>query len=101
MKKVCVYKQQPNRNIPCPYIKVSPKYNGNFFKLDLDFVNLGCQHYVDRLSCQQPVPDAVWEGDGLLEELPAPLWLPLLLDRFLQKLSSENESLLLVIYEAC
>ena len=25
MKKVCVYKQQPNRNIPCPYIKVSPK----------------------------------------------------------------------------
>ena len=28
MKKVCVYKQQPNRNIPCPYIKVSPsKYS--------------------------------------------------------------------------
>ena len=78
----------------------SLKQLGDDFKLDLDFFNLGCQYYVDRLPGQEPVPHAVWEGDGLLEELPAPLWLPLLLDRFLQKLGSENEILLLVIYES-
>ena len=36
MKKVCVYKQQPNRNIPCPYIKVSPYFllkTPDFFRI--------------------------------------------------------------------
>ena len=41
MKKVCVYKQQPNRNIPCPYIKVSPIYLITFelFRMNSEIVD--------------------------------------------------------------
>ena len=48
MKKVCVYKQQPNRNIPCPYIKVSPKFLEFLIHLEVATGKHGDIHGLDR-----------------------------------------------------
>ena len=62
MKKVCVYKQQPNRNIPCPYIKVSPI-----------FIPLYLSYYDDVWddNIRNDDVEVEWDDDIWDEKLPA------------------------------